>query len=492
MAFSWYIDALNGSSDHAGTAVGDAWAGFTEACVTLATANTASFTKPWSVFVAPAPTGYHGQVALSGNIGGANSSAGTYWYGDVNKTTAWTTAVSVINPSIVRITLADANEVPATGTLVVMGTAANNYFHDFQFDGVSPGTASANTTILGGSTANAQVFIRCNVIGGFRGFYAVSCKDCFSWSQSMLFDTCNSAAYGSVINCVGISNGGLFSPVHDSIVKNGYFFLGGSSYGFDCPTCEVSNNFILAGAVGIQNAASTTANKNIICALSAFRLTSTTPAGNIYIGCGRNAYTTAEVGANDISIYGGIETATSPPAAGHTFEMPPAMEIIRGISQAIRITKWNDYAFSAGASDTTLSDIEGRSRVGYTGTYSCPGPIQLYNQKFIKDPTVGNEIVIEKAAEEILYVPLKQTTSCTISVSCTYISGDTAPQVAFVFDPSGGIATKTATASNFAGHAFAIAIATNEVAFDQVGKLVLKGIATTATATAIFHSLVIT
>ena len=130
--------------------------------------------------------------------------------------------------------------------------------------------------------------------------------------------------------------------------------------------------------------------------------------------------------------------------------------------------------------------------MGYTGTYVCPGPIQIYDNKVVKDPTVGNEVILTKASEEVLYVPLNKTTSCTISISCTYISGDTAPQVAFVFDPAGGVATKSATATNFAGHTFAVAIATNEVAFDQIGKLIIKGMATTATATAVFHSLVVT
>lgn len=493
MASNWYINAINGGANSAGTAATTPWNGFAAAYATLATADTAAFTKPWNVYVAPCPTGYHGQVIPTGSVVGADSANGTYYFGDVNCTSTWSAG---INPGEVRVTLADANEVPQTGTAVVLGaTVAHQYFYDMTFDGVAPATSANNTTILG-STASCQTFIRCKMIGAYRGAYRVRLEDCVVISSGSAVIECRpSGSDGYVKRCLLMSHGQNTSvdTVKDSEASN-CIVIGGSGLTINCGTATVENSLIISPdrTVVSLNVAGSPVNNNIIMlSAAAFRYSAAVAGPNLMFMCNKDAVDASPVITSCRQIYTCLETASSPAGDGHVFTLPPAKEMVSNIAKAFNINIYRDYDATSVAPISTL-DIEGRARTGYTGTYCCPGPIQFYEQTLIKDSTNGNEIQISKAGEEVLYVPLKKTATATIGISCTYINGDTAPQVALVFDPLGGVATKTATAANYAGHSFAIAITAADVPFDQTAKLILKGMATTATATCIFHSLTIT
>jgi hypothetical protein len=489
MASNWYIDGSNGGENSAGTAANGAWDSFAHALATLATAATANFSKPWNIFVAPVVNGYHESVIPTGNLVGANAANGSYYYGDVSITSNWASAAAVIHPGIVRITLADGSELPQAGTAISLGaTVGHQYFYDFQIDGVA-NTAATNIAVKG-STASGQEFTRCVVVGSSDAFDSVAVVNCVAICCGRSYVNCRSANAASVAFSVGWGDASK-NALATSDVSN--CFVIGGSIGASGTLANITNNTFIAQAsqvIALQGTGSI--SKNLIMGgLYGFRYATTTPEGCLVIGVSKDAYTPDSILEHCIGTYVATATATTQFVAGHTVTFNPAMQIIRGLAEAFTMKVFRDYTTDYGVS-IGVTDIEGRSRLGYTGTYAVPGAVQSPVESFVKSAGAASKIQIDKMGEEVLYVPLTRTTSCTISLQVSYINGDTAPEVAFVFDPSGGVATKTEAATSYAGHTFNIAIATNEVAFDQIGKLIIKGKATTATATAIFHSLVIT
>ena len=477
---TYYVDYENGDDANAGT---------------LATAPKKTVADVLADYVLGpgdtiwlAPGAHRLAATLNLEANGAEGSP-IVFRGDPNCTRAWILA----KPGIVRLTRADASEVPQSGFVVDFMIYDYNEFWDMYIDGTNAAAVDG-----AGATKTHNYLRRCFAQGSTYGASNyINAVDC------VLRGATGGGADVSTVRCLGIAAANAFTGgVHDcSIAMAGY------NYGFLNPVsaknCAAFCCYVGAGVITVagtvDNFYSLSCNWPLVTTLSGGEQVM---RGGFFDNNGNNTNSDGHDMSLCRQVYNAINTHPVEPAykaaQGHCTNHPPPEVWLRTLAELLAPLVFRDGDMLDGAAPTEQAeDAVGRawgSRFrGQPADRRLVGPFSLDDRGIVYDAIDGPLVTVYRKGEEIYHVPLLKGAAVTVRVLCEsdLDGGALQPQVVVKFPPASGTADKVETATG-TPHDFSIAIAAGDVPYDLVARVILRGRETTAGAYATFSGLRVT
>lgn len=471
---NYYVSKTNGNDSTGTGAIGAPWATIQHALDQTPGAGD-------TVWIAPGV--YYETVTLAsgGDLGDELKIRG-----DPDLSEAW------LNESPGQIVVTCARETDETdgaantlgsGVAFDFSTYENVWAYDIQGQGGSGAAIATGTAFYGRAANSNQKTIRCVGIGAYSGHAYLDCEYSASISGYACFYQCRDVSTtalirnGSCKNCVAI--GGYY----------GYY------------ACDADNCISVGSYRGQES--STTRNCTFIANYYASHTASAGSDNNLvlapyYGGTNANADSSVLIapyydsaGNNDLSdcrqIWARTQNALAGNAAGaaHILEFPPAMQVIRGLSKALKPEIYRDYDMSNGSGATSeTTDIEGRTRTCY-GEVKTAGPWAIGSKELTKHATYGTTLKVTSNGEEVFYLPVEANRPVTVVVGiiCSHPgTADTWPSVTLSGD---GFTNSTDTATATTDTLTVSATPTR----NEVAKVILKANDTETSHYTQFHSI---
>ena len=422
-AFTKYVDPTDGIDDATagrGDTAADPYATLDYAQGICATEDA---TEAHTIYIAPGIQ--EAPVEMDG--GGASGSVFKI-IGDPNLLQSWDSGVA---PGPCVISAATSGVPTVVSTTYAFTVNSNDYIsiYDLTFEGGYYGAR-------GNGEANDN-FVRCVAKGrrsSFRDFggtfdYCVAYAGEYAWW----------VADGVLNHCVAFSQ---YYVIHGAGVANNCISIASGAAFF---AIETKNCLSLCGRHGVLTGAAT-GGSNIIMLCEEGMDGATYPTDNYIAFCSETCDADGINASTNHQAYCDTDNSdTDLMTLAKDFHFPDAMTIIRGISQAFKITGFRDYELAATNATTESFDIEGRARSmrddgNTTANKIPPGPLT------IPDVVIqgADEIRIRKVGEEIFYIPIEKDVDVTVTVTTAISGTGTMPTILLLEpDDDGGYNTGT-------------------------------------------------
>jgi len=455
-AFTKYVDPTDGIDDATagrGDTAADPYATLDYAQGICATEDA---TEAHTIYIAPGIQ--EAPVEMDG--GGASGSVFKI-IGDPNLLQSWDSGVA---PGPCVISAATSGVPTVVADTFAFDVNSNDYIsiYDLTFEGGYYG-------VHGQNMANDN-FIRCVAKGSQAAFRNCDgiCDYCVGyaggyvwWLASGVLNHCVAFSHGAGMQGNGVANNCIaiapYAAFYQIEAKNCLALCGG--HGVLQGAATGGSNIIMLCAEGMDGATYPTDNYIAFCGEAC-------DADGINASTNHQAYCTTDNSDTDLM------------TLAKDFHFPDAMTIIKGISQAFKITGFRDYELAATNATTESFDIEGRARSmrddgNTTANKIPPGPLT------IPDVVIqgADEIRIRKMGEEIFYIPIEEDVDVTVTVTTAINGTGTMPTILLLEpDDDGGYNTGTPLDSDQAANntITSLAVTGSPSARDKICILKLK------------------
>ena len=418
----------NDTNNGDGPADADAWLTIAHAVDTAGIQNTED-NGDHTLWVAPGT--YVGALIM--DIAGTSGNTFKV-YGDPNCIQSWTSAV----PGPVISTRASSGVPQCDSSEITLDTNLQDYltFQDITFEGGNRG--------VDGQGSAHNTFIRCVAKGNGYAFYDCDgvLNYCVGLSTTAAFKGCG----GTLNNCFGIGRAAGFSDCVNcnQCIAIGYTqcFEGGI----------LKNCLAIMGNSGVYSGTAT-GGSNMFLFNNYSHWAGTYSTDNLISFCTSTNYSgdTVNISTSRASYFITDNSDTEAVGDAHDFNFPDAMTMIRGISEAFKISGFQDYGLANTNATAATADMEGRTRPmranSETADKRAVGPWEIPDVVI----QAADEIKIRKIGEEVFHVPVETGTDVNISVDITTDQTTSYPKIELFEMLSTGVwtlisgATDTAT-----------------------------------------------